>query len=201
MKLLRPSSLRMNMPRAARAASAALVAIFLAASVVGAGPGGAARAQLPPPAPRALPAVVDPTMVIDDRGAPLEVLPTQRALPVQPATSSPGHIAHQMIQAAAAAPIGPRQLGVVYNHALQQQGYITGEVTFRMKGSLSPGADFSAALYPGLRKLLNPNIYVVVAGTPAQFVQLVRRLQARTDVQWVEPIVNYGHSIVPRPVR
>jgi hypothetical protein len=32
-------------------------------------------------------------------------------------------------------------------------------------------------------------------------VQLVRRLQARTDVQWVEPIVNYGHSIVPRPVR
>jgi hypothetical protein len=200
MKLLRPSSFPMNMLRAARAVRA-IPAIFLAAIIVGADPGGAAWAQLPPPAPRTLPAVADPAMVIDDRGASLEVLPTQRALPVQPAASNPGHIARQMIRAAAAAPIGPRQLGVVYNHALQQRGYITGEVTFRMKGSLQPGADFSAALYPGLKKLLNPDIYVVVAGTPAQFVQLVRRLQARTDVQWVEPIVNYGHSSVPRPLR
>ena len=178
------------------AALAAPGAILLAGAAVGAGSSAVAEAQLPPPAPRTLPAVADPNMVIDDRGAQLEVLPTRRAMPQ---ASNPGHLAHRRIQAAAAAPIGPQQLGVVYNHALQQQGYITGEVTFRMKGTLQPGADFSAALYPGLKKLLPPNIYVVVASTPAQFVQLVRRLQARTDVQWAEPI--YGHSIEPRTVQ
>ncbi|MGH8206344.1 MAG: hypothetical protein ACRETK_06175 [Steroidobacteraceae bacterium] len=86
---------------------------------------------------------------------------------------------------------------VVYNRALQQQGYITGEITFKMKGTLTADGDFGAAQYPGLRKLLNPNIYVVVARTPAQFVQIVKSLQQRTDIEWVQPVVNDGHSSAP----
>ncbi len=168
-----------------------IVRTAMAAAMLGSA---VAMAQLPPPVPRALQPIADPSMVIDDRGALLEVLPTQRASAV---ASSSSHIEHQVVTAAASAPIGPQQLGVVYNHALQQQGYITGEVTFKMKGALTPGGDFDAAQYPGLRKLLNPNIYVVVASTPAQFVQVVKLLQQRTDIEWVEPIVNYGHSGAP----
>jgi hypothetical protein len=190
-RLTGPVELTGLMGLAGRAALAAVAAAVLGSSVAG--------AQLPPPVPRALPPVGDPSMVIDDRGAPLEVLPTQRATPVVSSSGS-GHIAHQVTAVAASAPIGPQQLGVVFNHALQQQGYISGEITFKMKDALAPGSDFGAAQYPGLRKLLNPNIYVVVARTPAEFVQVVKRLQQRTDVEWVEPIVNYGRSGAP-PVR
>ncbi len=168
-----------------------IVLTAMAAAMLGSA---VAMAQLPPPVPRASQPVGDPSMVIDDRGAQLEVLPTQRASAI---ASGSSHVERQVVTVAASAPIGPQQLGVVYNHALQQQGYITGEVTFKMKGALTPGRDFDAAQYPGLRKLLNPNIYVVVAGTPAQFVQVVKLLQQRTDVEWVQPIVNYGHSGTP----
>jgi hypothetical protein len=82
-------------------------------------------------------------------------------------------------------------LGVVFNHAMQVQGYITGEVAFKMKGTPQATNGFLVSLYPGLARLTGPNVYVVRARTPAEFVAVTKRLQARADVEWVEPIVTY----------
>ena len=61
-----------------------------------------------------------------------------------------------------------------------------------MKDGLRPNEDFDPSDYPGLKKLTDPDVYVVVANTPGEFVALVQRLQARTDLRWVEPIIEYG---------
>jgi hypothetical protein len=140
--------------------------------------------------PHATRQVGDPANVIEDRGSMLEVMPSQRATPVL--ASSSRQIMHRVARAPANAPMGPQTLGVVFNHAMQVQGYITGEVAFKMKGTLQATNGFQAALYPGLARLTAPNVYVVRAQTPAEFVAVTRRLQARTDVEWVEPIVTYG---------
>jgi hypothetical protein len=134
--------------------------------------------------------VADPANVIEDRGSMLEVMPAQRATPVL--ASSTRQIVHSVATARADAPIGPQTLGVVFNHAMQVQGYITGEVAFKMKGTLQATNGFQASQYPGLARLTGPNVYVVRARTPAEFVAVTKRLQARTDVEWVEPIVTYG---------
>jgi len=47
-------------------------------------------------------------------------------------------------------------------------------------------------LYPGLKKITNPEVYVVNARTPAEFMAVLKRLQARGDLEWVEPTVIYG---------
>jgi len=123
-----------------------------------------------------------------DLGAKLEVLPTKRATPH---LDTSGRVVGQhVVRASATAPIGPGQLGVVFNHAMQQQGYITGEISFQVKG----GRPFSGnpSLYPGLKQITTPAVYVVNARTPAEFVRLVKRLQARADLDWVEPTVTYG---------
>src|SRR5207253_5462147 len=66
-----------------------------------------------------------------DLGAKLEVLPTRRAVQQSP---SPGkQVVHSVYPAGAAEPISPQRLGVVFNHAMQAQGYITGEIAFKMK--------------------------------------------------------------------
>jgi hypothetical protein len=127
-------------------------------------------------------------MVVMDRGAKLEVLPTMRATPES--DSSGRVIAHRVVTANANDAIGPHQLGVVFNHALQQQGYVTGEIAFEMKaGRAFTG---SPSLYPGLKQVTKPAVYVVNARSPAEFIKLLKRLQARPDVQWVEPTVTYG---------
>jgi len=160
-----------------------VVAGLLLAALAAAG-----HAELKPPTVANRP-VADPAMVIDDRGSPLEVIPTQRAVR---ATSANGEVVQQVVAASATDAIGPRQLGVVYNHAMRAQGYITGEIAFRLKGGAKPSSDFDAESYPGLAKLTEPDVYLVVARTSAEFVELTKRLQARADVDWVEPIVVYG---------
>ena len=139
------------------------------------------------PLPKSLQPVTDSSMVVVDRGAKLEVLATQRA------TSGLGNpnqrIAHRILPASSTAAIGPQQLGVVFNHALQARGYITGEISFKVKSgqAFSPdGAD-----YPGLKRIIAPSVYIVNARTPAQFTKVLKHLQARTDLQWVEPTVTY----------
>jgi len=134
--------------------------------------------------------VTDPSMVIDDRGSKLEVLPTTRA--IQQMSASGAEVVSVMISTSQSTPIGPQQLGVVFNHAMQAQGYITGEIAFKMMGSLEPTTGFDPASYPGLKKLTDPNIYLVVAATPHEFVEVTKRLQDRTDIEWVEPIVTYN---------
>jgi len=144
-------------------------------------------AQLRAPA-RTLQPITDPSMVVTDRGARLEILPTKRATPRM--DSSGRTVSHHVITANNTAPIGPHQLGVVFNHALQQQGFITGEISFKMKQGYTASA-FNPTLYPGLKEIAKPGLFVVNAQTPAQFIAVLKRLQARSDVEWVEPSVNY----------
>lgn len=147
------------------------------------------------PTPMLMKSVADESMVIDDRGSKLELLPTMRA--TQKLSSSDNQVVHSVFEVDESAPISPQELGVVFNHAMQVQGYITGEIAFKMKDGLQATDMLDATSYPGLAKLTNPNIYLVVARTPSEFVKLVKLLQAQTDVEWVEPIVAYG---VLRPV-
>jgi hypothetical protein len=138
---------------------------------------------------RLLQPVADPSMVVVDRGSKLEVFPTKRAVAVTDGTGR--MVVNHVVPASAESPIGSQQLGVVFNHAMQQQGYISGEITFQMKhGRTVTGLE--PALYPGLKKITSPEVYAVNARTPAQFIKLLKRLQARSDLEWVEPSVNYG---------
>ncbi|MGH8228133.1 MAG: hypothetical protein ACREU3_09575 [Steroidobacteraceae bacterium] len=147
----------------------------------------AALAQLKAPT-RELSPVANQAMTINDRGAQLEVLPTQRAIPQVDPTRR--RTIHRLVRASASSPIGPATLGVVYNHAMQEAGVITGEITFQVKG----GHAFSGspAQYPGLRLITRPAVYAVYARTPAEFIQLMRTLKGRSDLAWVEPTVIYG---------
>ncbi|MGH8201620.1 MAG: hypothetical protein ACREVO_14875 [Steroidobacteraceae bacterium] len=148
-----------------------------------------ALAQLRPPVPVPR-AILNQNLVIEDRGARLEVLPAVRATPaMDPAT---GRVRQFVNKSAATSRIDQRHLGVVFNHTMQQQGYVTGEIAFMMKAGHTPTGDRS--VYPGLRKLTASGLYEVVAHTPAQFVAVTKALQRRSDIAWVEPIVIYGAS-------
>jgi hypothetical protein len=147
-------------------------------------------AQLQVPA-QASQQVRDPTMVVEDRGQKLEFFSTLRA---SPEVMSGGRVVVHRIKAARAdAPFGPKALGVVYNHTIQVQGFLTGEVSFKPKESALP-ADIESAGYHGLKKIVEPNIYVVVARTPAELKAMFAALKARNDLEWVEIPVNYGIS-------
>ena len=142
------------------------------------------------PRVRALQQVADSNMVINDRGSQLEVLPTKRAAPTVSKKSN--RMVYQVATTNASAAVSPKQLGVVFNHAMQLQGYINGEIVFRFKDDLRLPSNFDVDSYPNFAKLTEPNVYLVVARSPIEFVQLVKRLQERTDVEWVEPMVIYG---------
>jgi hypothetical protein len=153
------------------------------------------------PAARTKPAIVDSTMVFEDRGQRLELYPTLRAAPSATAGKPAGQ--HKVSVAGESTPIGPGNLGVVFNHALQAQGFLTGEIAFKPKGD-GPPTGFDAASYPGLTKLTNPNTWIVVASTPSEFLALFNRLKARGDLEWVEAIVIYGvaaQQALPRPAQ
>jgi hypothetical protein len=98
---------------------------------------------------------------------------------------------HRVIQTEQSAPINSQQLGVVFNHAKQDYGYITGEIAFKMKGGVEPTDVLDSIYYSWFATLTNPDIYIVMAMTPGKFVEFVRRLQGRVDIEWVEPIVTY----------
>jgi hypothetical protein len=155
------------------------------------------HAQLRAPE-RQLQSIADPANVLMDRGSKLEVLPMVRAVPQADST---GQVtAHHLRQANAGNPIGPQQLGVVFNHSMQQQGYISGEIAFKFRaGSTAKG--FSSTLYPGLKRITNPEVYVVNTQTPAEFMKVLKRLQARTDIEWVVPTVIYGPAANTKSAR
>lgn len=148
---------------------------------------GTAVAQMQLPA-QGIRQVTDPSMVVTDRGVKLEVLATKRATPRADVTGRV--VSHSVVTASAAAPIGPRELGVVFNYAMQQQGFISGEIAFKLKGGHG-AADLSPAQYPGLKQITASGVYVVNARTPREFIQVLKRLQARADMDWVEPTVSY----------
>jgi hypothetical protein len=73
---------------------------------------------------------------------------------------------------------------------MQQRGVISGEIAFMMK----PGASaitLNSPDYPGLKRVLPTGLYVVNTRTPAEFLAVLKRLQGRPDLQWVEPTVQY----------
>jgi len=150
---------------------------------------GVSFAQLQP-LPRVIQQVADPTMVIDDRGSQLEVFPTLRA--TQSVSPSGKRVLNSVFSASQTETISHQQLGVVFNYAMQVQGYITGEIAFKMKGRLQATDNLDIASLPGFAKLTNPNVYIVVARTPTEFVALTKLLQSRPDIEWVEPAVTYG---------
>jgi hypothetical protein len=147
-----------------------------------------AFAQLKAP-PHTLVEVVDPANVINDRGSKLEVYPTQRATPLLDAQRL--NVVHRVTVASANSPIGAQQLGVIFNHAMQQRGFITGEIAFRSMTGVVP-SNMTASSYPQLKRVTASGVYVVKAATPAEFISLMQRLQARKDLEWVEPTVTYG---------
>jgi hypothetical protein len=110
-------------------------------------------------------------------------------------------VVYRVFAKEASAGINPEQLGVVFNHAMQVHGYINGEIAFKFKDDLQPTSGIDAASYPGFAKLTSPNVYLVVARTPIEFLQIVKRLQARTDLEWVEPMVTYGQLESPTSIR
>lgn len=168
-----------------------MLRIILLFSAIGLNTACQAQLQL---TPRAATQVADPKMVIDNQGAPVEILPTFRA-----ETAAAGK-ATRMVASAPASKFSAANRGVVFNHAMQSYGVLTGEITFKMKGSLkAEESSFSPPDYPGLAKLTNPNIYVVTASSPADYIALFNRLKARTDVEWVEAIVDYSAGIQRAP--
>lgn len=149
----------------------------------------AAFAQLSPPVrPRAV--VSNSAMVIEDRGAKIEVLPNERATTAVDAAS--GRTVHRLQRAAATAPMNDERLGVVFNYTMQQQGYATGEIAFMMRPGATP--DTGSGNFPGLKRLTASGLYIVRATTPAQLVSLTKELQSNHRVAWVEPIVVYASS-------
>lgn len=164
-------------------------------SIVALAISGMAAVQVPSMAADA--SVIDPKMVIVDRGNDIEVLPQVKATPLTGADAN-GHM-RLSIQATGPVAIGNATPGVVFNHSLRAQGFINGEIAFAVKGDAPTG--FDASLYPGFRKLVSPNVYLVVARTSEEFVALFNRLQTRTDLEWVEAQVQYrGGASSPRQV-
>lgn len=145
-------------------------------------------AQMSAPA-RELQPVTDPSMVVMDRGSELEVLAQKRAVAANSGTGR--MVAHRVFAAEPGSAIDSKQLGVVFNHTMQQEGYISGEIAFKMKYGARLGRP-DPALYPGLKRITKPEVYVVYAKSPAEFLDVMKRLQSRPDVEWVEPTVVYG---------
>jgi hypothetical protein len=129
--------------------------------------------------------VQDQRMVIVDRGMNLEIVPALRAIP-EFQTGGGNRINYNVTPSNAGDPIDLGHLGVATNHALQARCFFTGEISFSAKQGLKE-SELEASLYPGLKLLVDPNVYVVTASTPAEFVALYQRLISRSDLERVEP--------------
>lgn len=141
-------------------------------------------------------AVLDQAMIFEDRGQRLEIYSKLRATAEKAAGT--GVVQRRLAKAASSSPMGPQSLGVVFNHALQTQGFLTGEIAFKPKGDGLP-ADIDARAYPGLLKITHPHVYVTVGGSPQEFLELLRRLKARDDLEWVEAVVLYDAATEQAP--
>jgi hypothetical protein len=100
-------------------------------------------------------------------------------------------VARRVKSALVTAPIGPSTMGVVFNHDMQQTGYVTGEISFKLRPNISI-ATLAAAGLPTSRHLVAADIYVIQTTTPAQFLDTLKKLQVRKELAWVEPVVTYG---------
>lgn len=140
------------------------------------------------PLPNRVPmAIKNPEMVMETRGAKIEIYPERR---VSITKSSAGQTSmREITDGGAAAQISARAPALVFNHAYQQYGYATGEIAFKFKATAP--TNVSAAVGVTARKVGTLDIYVVNAKTSTELVALTEKLQARSDIQWVVPTVRY----------
>jgi hypothetical protein len=146
-----------------------------------------AVAQLRPPQREAV-RILNPDMVIENRGAKIEIYPERR---VALSSNSQGVTTMRERAAAASATAAPLSSSpaLVFNHAYRQYGYATGEITFKFKRDVARPS--LSEVSPGARKIGNLDMFVVTAKSPSDLVALVERLRARSDLEWVEPTINY----------
>ena len=133
----------------------------------------------------------DPSMIVSDRGSLLELIPTERG---QLNASAFGHRKIRILdRGTSSLPMGPSNLGVVFNHTIQHVGFINGEITFQIKNGHRLDA-LSNSQLPGLRLVLKPNVYLVTARTPSEFLHTMRFLQTQAYLAWIEPNVIYTRA-------
>ena len=146
-----------------------------------------AVAQLRPPQRDAV-RILNPDMVIETRGARIEIYPERRVDLLSNAQGVTTMRERAATASATSAPLSSRP-ALVFNHAYRQYGYASGEITFKFKREVArpPLTDIS----PEARKIGNLDMFVVTAKSPADFVALVERLRARPDLEWVEPTISY----------
>jgi len=133
--------------------------------------------------------IKNPQQVVDVQGAAVEVFP-ERRVTVQ-SFASGREVMRETAQTASSAPLDESGGVLVYNHAYQAYGYATGEISFKFKADKTPASPLPASQYPGFRRLGNLNAYAVYARNPVEFIELYRRLEARSDIEWVVPFIEY----------
>lgn len=159
---------------------------LFAALIVSASPWATSQITLTPRTPVE---IKNPQQVLEVQGAAIEVFP-ERRVTVQSFTSG-REVMRETAQTADSAPLDESDGVLVYNHAYQAYGYATGEISFKFKAGKSPASPLPAAQYPGFRRLGNLNAYVIYARNPVEFIELYRRLEERSDIEWVVPYIEY----------
>lgn len=128
--------------------------------------------------------------------SPIELLPELR-IRVAPPTGGQRVQKLDIKRSSAQEPsINLGQYGVVFNHAMQAYGALTGEVSFRADG---PAAADVAAQAAGLKNLVrmgSSDYYVGHAHSPEQLRDALQRLRALPSVQDAQWVVIY--DLLPR---
>lgn len=154
--------------------------------IISASPWAASQITLTPRTPVE---IKNPQQVVQVQGAAIEVFP-ERRVTVQ-SLASGREVMRETVQTAGSAPLDESDGVLIYNHAYQAYGYATGEISFKFKAGKTPASPLPAAQYPGFRRLGNLNAYVVYARNPVEFIELYRRLEERSDIEWVVPYIEY----------
>jgi len=141
-------------------------------------------------------AVQDPSMVIEDRGTKLEVLPTLRAIQVDAAPE------RKIVRSAASAALSPSAgFGIIRNHTRGVDAVYTGEIAFQAKQTLDLEHGTEWSELPGIRKLTQTNVYLVTATSPQEFVRLTKLIATKPEVDWVQPVVLYNVPLTNESIR
>lgn len=148
-------------------------------------------AQLMPRPPRELPAA-DPSWSLQQHSSQLELLPALRTRLSAP--DPQGRVRPQQLRAAAAdeASIGDGQYGLVFNHAMQSYGALSGEIAFRVRPGQSAEALAQLAGLDALQSLGQGGRHVARVRSPQALRDSLQRLRAQPGVVEAQWVVIYG---------
>jgi len=139
-------------------------------------------------APNVSPAIVAPPsndMILETKGGKLEVLLNQRAIPT--ANRSRFNIEKNDNNDN----FSTKNLGIVYNHSLKMKGFLTGEISFKIKNGTQISS-LSNANLSGAKLLVPPDVYVINANNGKELIGIFKWLASSPAIEWVEPFVIYG---------